>query len=95
MEEKVVFVRVKEAASQNLLNTQVCAPSIYFAGMKLHPHFARVTEGAGKGVALGMHTETKVLSKTWGRVHDCWDFVATTSMLQTFSKGVVAGPSNL
>lgn len=49
-EEKVVLVRVKEAASQNLLNIRGHALSIYFPGMNLHPHFARATEEVGKGV---------------------------------------------
>lgn len=48
----MIYIRMKEAASQNLLNMQGRALSIYFAGMKLHPHFARITEEVGEGVAL-------------------------------------------
>lgn len=49
-EEKVVLVRVKEAASQNLVNIRGHVLSIYFAGLNLHSHFARATEEVGKGV---------------------------------------------
>ena len=68
--------------------SKVMPYSFILAGMNLHPHFAKVIEEGGKGMALGMYTEIYMFSEAWRSVHTCWHFMAIASVLQNFQQRI-------
>ena len=84
-EKKVVFIVTVEGGFLELIRfSRPCSTNSFWLGWTFY--FARVTEEVGKCVALGILAEIYMFSKAWRSMHDCWDNLAITSMLQNFQQ---------